>query len=443
MAHIHLDAVGGIAGDMFVAALLDAFPDLRDRVLADAQAVLPTGYEGQLREARSGVLRGLGFGLAGVATGRGHHGDDGDGHGGDHHGGEGHHGAGFAGADHHSADHHSTDHPSNDHHSADHHHDHGAGSFPDMVERIRQAGLADGSAEQAVAILTLIARVEAEIHQVPIEAVHFHEIADWDSLLDVVAAGSIAAALPGTQWTVSPLPRGGGLVRTQHGLLPVPAPATAALLTGFAWRDDGVGGERVTPTGAAILRHLVGPDGGGSGPAGRLVATGTGTGTRTLPGIPNVLRALVFEAAPLTAPHEDITILGFEIDDMTGEEVAVAADRLRSVAGVLDLTIGQLQGKKGRVMQSFRLLVQPDHADAAIARCFQETSTIGLRVAQEQRVVLPRRLGRTAADGIAIGIKTVERSGGPSTKAESDDLAADSLEARRRLKRLAEREAAQ
>ena len=129
-----------------------------------------------------------------------------------------------------------------------------------MVGRIRTAALADGSAEQAVAILTLIAGVEAAIHQVPIEDVHFHEIADWDLLLDVVAAGSIAAALPAARWTVSPLPRGGGLVKTQHGLLPVPAPATAALLTGFAWRDDGVGGERVTPTGAAILRHLVGAE---------------------------------------------------------------------------------------------------------------------------------------------------------------------------------------
>jgi pyridinium-3,5-bisthiocarboxylic acid mononucleotide nickel chelatase len=403
MPHIHLDAVGGIAGDMFVAALLDAFPDFRSRVLADARAVLPAGYEGQLRETSSGILRGLGFGLAGETPGRRH------GHGHDHHQGR-------------------------DHRT-------GAGTFLDMVGRIRTAPLADGSAEQAVAILTLIARVEAEIHQVPIEQVQFHEIADWDSLLDVVAAGSIAATLPAARWTVSPLPRGDGLVKTRHGLLPVPAPATAALLTGFAWRDDGVGGERVTPTGAAILRHLVGPEGsglGGSSRAGRLVATGTGTGTRTLPGIPNVLRALVFEAEPVPAAREPITILSFEIDDMTGEEIAVAADRLRAVEGVLDLAIGQVQGKKGRLMQSFRLLVRPDQADAVVARCFQETSTIGLRVAEEQRVVLPRLLARAEAGGIEIGVKTVERAGGPTTKAESDDLAADSLEARRRLKRLVE-----
>jgi uncharacterized protein (TIGR00299 family) protein len=384
--HIHLDAVGGIAGDMFVAALLDAFPDVRPRVLADARAVLLAGYEGQLRETRSGILRGLGFGLVGEPRDLCR----------------------------------------------------GAGGFLDMVGRIRSAALADGSADQAVAILTLIAGVEAAIHQVPIGDVHFHEIADWDSLLDVVAAGSIAAALPGSTWTVSRLPRGGGLVKTQHGLLPVPAPATAALLTGFAWRDDGVEGERVTPTGAAILRHLVGPNGSSSPPAGRLVSIGTGAGTRTLPGMPNVLRALVFEPEPGRAAREQITVLSFEIDDMTGEEIAVASDRLRAVEGVLDLTIGQVQGKKGRLMQSFRLLARPDRTKAVIERCFLETSTIGLRVADEQRAALPRRLARAEADGIAIGIKTAERVGGVTTKAESDDLLADSLEGRRRLKRLAE-----
>jgi uncharacterized protein (TIGR00299 family) protein len=386
--HIHLDAVGGIAGDMFVAALLDAFPDFRSRVLADARAVLPAGYEGQLRETSSGILRGLGFGLAGETN-------------------------------------------------TDHRH-HGAGSFVDMVERIRTADLADGSAQQAIAILTLIAEAEATIHQIPVADVHFHEIADWDSLLDVVAAGSIAAALPSARWTVSSLPRGGGLVRTQHGMLPVPAPATATLLTGFIWRDDGVSGERVTPTGAAILRHLVGPDGSSSSPAGRLIATGTGVGTRTLPGIPNVLRALVFDTAQGLATHEQITILNFEIDDMTGEEIAVAADRLRSVEGVLDLTIGQVQGKKGRMMQSFRLLARPDRTDGIIERCFLETSTIGLRVEEAMRVVLPRRIARTTAGGMEIGIKTVERGGRTTTKAESDDLAADSLASRRRLKQLAE-----
>ncbi|TXL71010.1 LarC family nickel insertion protein [Vineibacter terrae] len=394
---IHLDAVGGVAGDMFVAAMLDARPDLCARVLADAAAVLPASAgQPELVEAASGALRARRFGLAAPQV---HHHAPADGHG--------------------------------------HRHDGDAGSFRDMVARIRAASLHAGTAEHAIAILTHLAEAEAVLHGVPVSDVHFHEIADWDSLLDVVAAGSIAAALAGARWTASPLPRGGGLVKTRHGLLPVPAPATAAILRGFAWRDDGVSGERVTPTGAAILRHLVDP----AAPAvasGRLEAVGTGAGTRVLPGIPNVLRALVFDAAEAARP-DHISVLSFEIDDMTGEEVAMAADRLRAVDGVVDLSIGQRLGKKGRAMQSFRLLVRPDAAQAVADRCFAETSTIGLRLREERRLVLPRRLSRTACEGQDVSVKSVRRPGGIATaKAESDDLAGDTLAARRRLKQRAE-----
>jgi len=163
--------------------------------------------------------------------------------------------------------------------------------------------------------------------------VQFHEIADWDSLMDVVAAGSLAAALEKATFSVSELPRGSGLVRTRHGLLPVPAPATAALLVGFRWRDDGIGGERVTPTGAAVLRHLVGLQFAERRPApGRLAAIGTGAGTRDLPGMPNVLRVLVLEANEIVEAVA-VAILSFDIDDMTGEEIGVATTRLRPLPG--------------------------------------------------------------------------------------------------------------
>jgi uncharacterized protein (DUF111 family) len=134
-------------------------------------------------------------------------------------------------------------------------------------------------------------------------------------------------------------------------------------------------------------------------------------------------------------------VLSFEIDDMTGEEIAVAADRLRAADGVLDLSIGQRLGKKGRTMQSFRLLVRPDAVQAAADRCFVETSTIGLRLREESRIVLPRRLSTTAPEGAAVGVKSVLRPGGVETaKAESDDLAGETLAARRRLKQRVESE---
>lgn len=408
--HIRLDAVGGIAGDMFVAALLDAFPDLRGRVLADARAALPPEAGAPvLDEAVNGGLAALRFGLGPVPCG--HH---------DHH------------------------------HGHDHHHDHHhgeSGTFRAIVRRIEAAPLAEGTAAHAIAILRVLAEAEARMHRVPVEEVHFHELADWDSVMDVVAAGSVIAALDGARWSVSDLPRGGGMVRTQHGLLPVPAPATAAILTGFRWRDDGIGGERVTPTGAAILRHLIGDpirDRGGDGAAaeGVLAAVGTGAGTRSLPGLPNVLRALVFREAdgPGTrAGTETVAVLSFDIDDMTGEELGVAVDRLRAADGVLDLSIGTRIGKKGRPLHDLRLLVRPDALDAIRDLCFRETATIGLRWRLERRAVLPRSAALAAVDGQCVRIKRVERPGGGTPKAESDDLAGlDGLAERRRVKRRAE-----
>ena len=399
--HVHLDAVGGVAGDMFVAALLDAMPALRERVLADAAAVLPPeAGRPTLEPGMSSGMRCLRFALE--------HDGLGD--------------PGSAGC-----------------------HDHGAAAtFTGMREQIEAAPLAPGTAINAVAILRHLAEAEAYIHAVAVEDVHFHEIADWDSLMDVVAAGSIAAALLGMRWSVSDLPRGGGLVKTRHGLLPVPAPATAAILSGFQWRDDGVGGERVTPTGAAILRHLVGAGGGFGG--GRLLASGTGAGTRTLDGMPNVLRALVFEAAeddqPGTSGEADLVdIVSFDVDDMTGEEIGVAADRLRSVTGVLDLAVLSATGKKGRPLQVFRLLVRPEARERVIAECFAETSTIGLRWHQALRRTLVRHGAARDVQGRTVRVKAVERGAGASRKAESDDLAElPGLELRRRVKLRAESE---
>jgi len=412
--HIHLDAVGGVAGDMVVAAIVDAFPELRARVLADIATVVPVAAgEPDFREGASGGIRAMYFGFRQSGRTPPEPGDD------------------DPGDDH---DHGPIGHPARDgngpHRSA-------AGSFRDMVDRIRAATLESGTADHAVAILTHMAGAEAAIHRVAVDAVQFHEIGDWDSLMDVVAAGSLAAALERAVWSVSELPRGAGLVRTRHGFLPVPTPATASLLLGFRWRDDGVGGERVTPTGAAVLRHLVGPDSAGRRPAaGRLAAIGTGAGTRNLPGMPNVLRVLVFESDGMVE-SDTVAILSFDIDDMTGEEIGVAAQRLRVLPGVLDLSVGSRFGKKGRLISDVRLLVSPEAREEVASACLSETSTIGLRWRVEPRVVLPRTAVSDANGGVRT--KLVTRPGGEVTvKAESDDVPGESLAARRASKARAE-----
>ncbi|WP_325063081.1 nickel pincer cofactor biosynthesis protein LarC [Halovulum marinum] len=378
--YIHLTPLGGIAGDMFAAAMLDALPALRAPVLDAVAAVLPGGGHGRLEPAISGGLSGSRFVVAPPADRAPRH-------------------------------------------------------YPDLAAMIAAAPLPAGTREHAGVMLRRLAEAEAAVHGIAPEKVHFHEIADWDTLADLVAAGRILDALGDAVWTLDPLPLGGGLVRTQHGPLPVPAPATARMLTGLPVHDDGIGGERVTPTGAAIAAHLHGLGAAAATPAaGLLAATGYGAGTRDLPGLANVLVVRIVEAQPDAPEGDTVCTLEFDVDDMTGEEIAVAADRLRALDGTLDLTTVALQGKKGRPATGFRLLTRPACADAVAEACFAQTSTIGLRLRTERRRLLPR-----AAEHGAPRVKQVTRPGGAHTrKAESDDLAGATLAERRALARRAE-----
>ncbi len=239
--HLHLDPVGGAAGDMFIAAMLHAFPELAERALADVAAVLPAevGHAELTAHVASGITARR-FELVLTAPDAGTR--------------------------------------------------HGAETtYRAMRELLENAPLSDGTAKAACAILHRIAEAEAQVHDIPIDRVHFHEIADWDALMDVTAAGSICAALSEATFSLAPLPLGGGLVETAHGKLPVPAPATALILQGYDWHDDGVPGERVTPTGAAILAHVTDGSPTTSRPPGRLRCTGSGAGMRVMKGLPNIL----------------------------------------------------------------------------------------------------------------------------------------------------------
>ena len=411
---IHLDLVGGLAGDMFVAAMVDALPALEAPVLAELAAVQPAGEPGPgFREASSGGLRAQCFGLARESSRAPYRAAPVRGAGA---------AAGVTDA-----------------------HEHAGTAYTLLRRTLTKAPLTPPTREHALALLALLAEAEARVHGIAVDDVHFHELADWDSLLDVVAAGCIAAQLDGARWTASALPLGGGTVRTAHGLLPVPAPAASLLLTGYPWHDDGIAGERVTPTGAAILRHLVpAAQCGTRRAAGRLLNVGSGAGTRALPGLPNILRALVLERGAASDTDADVvTVLEFDVDDMTGEEVAVAADRLRKEPGVVDVSVGTRLGKKGRPLADFRLLVQPHAADAIAQACFTETSTLGLRWREERRRVLRRTEVTATVDGAQASVKVAERPGGERTaKAAQDNVdSTRGLGDRRRLNATAERHA--
>lgn len=434
MMQIHFDALGGVAGDMVVAALLDAFPEHEAGVARSVRAALrdasPEAADGTtciLAAHSDGILTGRRFkvtrdGRAAEENGRHRH-------------------------DHGHAHDHSHAHDHGHHH--DHAHDHGHGHrhhghrpWAAIRDGLRRTDLASDVAAHALAIFGHLAEAEARVHGIAVDEVAFHEVGAWDSIADIVAAAHLAAALKPSAWTVSALPLGGGRVRTQHGPLPVPAPATALLLDGFTMVDDGIPGERVTPTGAAILRHLCH---GASRPSGPRVLRGTGTGfgTRILPGISNCLRVLAFEEgerAPLREGRREVGVVEFEVDDQTAEDLAQGLDRLRSHADILDVVQMPALGKKGRMTTHVRVLARAAGVEAAIEACFRETTTIGLRYRIEAGIALPRESLTVEADGREVRVKTVDRPGGRTAKAEADDaLAGEDHAARARLRRTAER----
>ena len=240
--HLHLDPLGGVAGDMFLAALLDAHPELAEDTFAAMRAAgLPDSWNTRLVRHHDDVLGGHRLLIEAPAV--------------------------EPGAP-----------PSH---------------FADIRAGLQIAPLPPAVRERAIAIFTELAEAEAAVHGVAVDEVHFHELADWDSVADIVGAAWLIEALAPASWSAGALPVGSGRITTRHGPLPVPAPATARLLDGFLMHDDGIAGERVTPTGAAILRHLR-PDPRLPPGAWRLTATGNGFGTRRLPGISNMLRILAY-----------------------------------------------------------------------------------------------------------------------------------------------------
>jgi uncharacterized protein (DUF111 family) len=240
----------------------------------------------------------------------------------------------------------------------------------------------------------------------------------------VVGSAWLLEALAPASVSCAPLPVGSGRIATAHGSLPVPAPAAALLLEGLPMIDDGVPGERVTPTGAAILCHLRAGTGLPGGPW-RIAGTGIGFGTQRLRGLSNVLRVLAWEPAAAVGRADDrVAVLAFEIDDQSPEELALGIDALRATEGVLDVVQLPAFGKKNRFATQVQILARPERLDAVIDRCFGETTTIGLRWRLEARAVLARETVSIATpEGGALNVKLVTRPGGERTaKAEIEVL---------------------
>jgi len=318
--------------------------------------------------------------------------------------------------------------------SGPHRHEHTP--YRAVMDRIAHAAIDGSVKERAHRLVTTLADAEARVHGIARDDVEFHEVGAIDSIADLVGAAYLIDAVDAASWSTAPVPLGSGQVRTAHGELPVPAPAVVELLRGFDTQTDGLQGERTTPTGAAILRHLECADTRRPARA-RLAGNGTGFGTRTLPGKSNCLRVLLLETGRGAATCGEVALLCFEVDDQSPEDLALGLDRLRAFPGVLDVVQMAALGKKGRSASHIQVMARPDAVEATADRCFEETTTIGLRWQIVPRMELERELAHVDVDGSALAVKRVRRpQSGWTTKLEAAELAALDGQAARSRRRL-------
>ncbi len=260
--------------------------------------------------------------------------------------------------------------------------------LPQILRMIERAKLPDGAREQATAIFQKLGEAEASVHWVPIDKVHFHEVGAVDSICDIVGAAVGFRLLDISQVYCSPLNVGSGTVHTEHGVLPVPAPATAKLLSGKPVYSRGPEVELTTPTGAAIAATLA--TGFGPMPPMRISSVGYGAGDLEFAEHANVLRILIGEASQATEATT-VAVIEANIDDASPQMLGYAMERLFE-NGALDVTMTPLFMKKNRPGTLLSVIARPEDRERLCALVFAETPTLGLRIYAAERHVEERRI---------------------------------------------------
>lgn len=332
MKTAYFDCTSGISGDMFLGALVDAGLDI-ERL---GEAVEALGIKGLKVEARK--VKRLGFAATKVSV--------------------------IA--------------PGQEKHR----------TLADVVRIISASSLSHRVKATATRIFTRLATAEAKVHGEDIQKVHFHEVGALDSIADVVGAAAALELMEIESCVFSAIPVGSGTVKTAHGVLPVPAPATAELLLGVPLAESDETGELTTPTGAAIVGEL--GDRFGGMPAMTVEAIGCGAGTREGKRTPNILRVFTGELFP-AATARDVVVIEAALDDITGEALAAALERILE-AGAADAYATAIMMKKGRPGHLVTLIAAEEDEPAVLEALFRETSTIGARVTRTPRAILDREI---------------------------------------------------
>lgn len=260
--------------------------------------------------------------------------------------------------------------------------------LPHIVQMIDAASLSDRARANAKLVFQKLGESESAVHGTPIEKVHFHEVGAVDSIADIVGA-CVALDLLGVEAVVcSPINVGSGTVSTEHGIMPVPAPATALLLKGKPIYSRGPASELATPTGAAIVSALAGDF--GAMPPLRIASIGYGAGDKEFPEHANVLRAMIGESSGARETTM-VEVIEANVDDSTPEVLGFAMERLLE-AGALDVTMQPLLMKKSRPGTLLRVLARPEDREALAALVMTETSSLGVRFYSAERRVQARRI---------------------------------------------------
>jgi len=387
----YLECFSGISGDMLLGALVDA--GVPFALLEETTAVLNLGAHLEMRKVSRGGLAGTKVDVIienDDASANDHsHGEADHVHEDSH---EGHSHEHAHAHEHDSAHAHSHEHTHADGtvHAHEHSHEHTHQphrSLSTILGIIDRAPIANAVKAMASRAFQLLGEAEAKIHSMPIEKVHFHEVGAVDTIVDIVCTAVGCAHLGVDRWLASPLNVGSGTVECAHGILPVPAPATLALLDDAPIYAAGPPMERATPTGAAILRMLNVEY--ASLPTMRVSVTGYGAGGRDTPGQPNLLRLLVGEEVAQDSAAEPIAIMETVIDDSSPQLIAYVSELLLE-AGAWDVYRIPVQMKKGRSGVQLTVLCHPDRVPALRDLLFRETTTIGMHWRVENKISLAR-----------------------------------------------------
>ena len=378
MKTLYIDCGMGCAGDMLTGALLELFED-KDSMVKELNQL---GIPGVIFHAEQSVKCGIGGTHMRVEV----NGEE-----------EGEH-----------AHHHGHEHAHEHHHSSMHEIEH-------IVMDHIQAD--DVVKNRVMRIYNRIASAEGKVHGVPVEEIHFHEVGAMDAIADITAVSYLIERLGIEQIVVSPVHVGSGTVKCAHGILPVPAPATAILLEGVPiYSKEVIRGELCTPTGAALLTELASRF--GEMPVMTLEKTGYGMGRKDFP-IANCVRVLLGETGENS---DEVVELRFNVDDMTAEEIAFAHDALLE-SGAFEVFRTNVQMKKNRPGTLFTVLTTEKRKEEVIRAVFRHTTTLGMREFHSSRYILNRRIVRIETPYGIVRRKESEGYGVHRYKYEYDDLA--------------------